>query len=181
MRAILVQPQLTPGALTELKNWLAISGPREDATLLALLQAAVAMCEAFTRQLPLECVCEETLPATHDWQTLVSCPVQAVTGAFALSPSGTRTPLAAGDYALDLAADGAARVRLLSPAVAGRIVAACTAGIAPDWDSLPAALRHGIIRLAAHNFRQRDSAGPLAAPPAAVAALWSTWRKLRLT
>ena len=37
MRAILVQPALARGALTELKNWLAISSTREDAALLGLL------------------------------------------------------------------------------------------------------------------------------------------------
>ena len=47
--------------------------------------------------------------------------------------------------------------------------------------SLPDGLRHGIIRLAAHAWHQRESDGPTPNPPAAVAALWRPWRQLRLT
>lgn len=180
MRAILVQPALAPGALEELKNWLAITGPREDSGLSALLAAAVEMCEAFTRQMPLECQCEELLPALHDWQTLRTMPVQAITGVYAVAPAGDRQALAAGDYAIDLLTDGTARVRLLSPAVAGTIAVRFTAGIAPGWSTLPAGLRHGIVRLAAHNFRQREADGGKPVPPTAVAALWNPWRRLRL-
>lgn len=180
MRAILVQPALAPGALDELKNWLAISGPREDSGLTALLGAAVEMCEAFTRQMPLECDCEEVLAAARDWQSLRTMPVQAVTGVQSISADGTRLALASGDYAIDLTADGSARVRVLSPIVEGRIAVRFTAGLAPDWNTLPAALRHGIVRLAAHNFRQREADAGKPAPPAAVAALWNPWRRLRL-
>lgn len=48
-----------------------------------------------------------------------------------------------------------------------------------DWSALPEALRHGVIRLAAHLYRDGD--GAAAAPPAAVAALWRPWRRMRLT
>lgn len=180
MRAILVQPALAPGALEDLKNWLAITGTREDGGLVALLGAAVDLCEAFTRQMPLECQCEELLAATRDWQTLRTMPVQSVTSVQAVSASGARQTLAASDYAIDLAADGSARFRLLSPAIEGRIAVRFTAGIAPDWNTLPPALRHGIVRLAAHNFRQREADGGKLVPPAAVAALWNPWRRLRL-
>ena len=180
MRAILVQPALAPGALEELKNWLAISGPREDASLSALLAASVEICEAFTRQMPLECQCEELLPALHDWQMLRTMPVQAITGIYGVGPAGDRQELAAGSYAIDLIVDGSAKVRLLSPAVAGTIAVRFTAGIAVDWASLPAGLRHGIVRLAAHNFRQREADGGKPVPPASVAALWNPWRRLRL-
>jgi uncharacterized phiE125 gp8 family phage protein len=64
--------------------------------------------------------------------------------------------------------------------VTGRLVVRFAAGMAVDWDTLPDGLRHGIVRLAAHLFRQRDANEVLPAPPAAVAALWSPWRRLRL-
>ncbi|TIX49383.1 head-tail connector protein [Alteraurantiacibacter aquimixticola] len=179
-RAILVPPALVPGALDELKNWLAISTPQDDISLTALLTSALDMCEAFTRQMPLEAQCEEVLPAVRDWQRLSTTPVQSVTGVEQIATDGARTPLGAGDYALDLAADGTARIRLLAPAVHGRIAVRFAAGIAPSWDTLPEALRHGIIRLAAYNYRQRDLDSVKPVPPAAVAALWSPWRRLRL-
>lgn len=180
MRTILVPPVLAPEALDELKNWLAISIPQDDVSLTALLSSAAEMCEAFTRQMPLEVQAEEMLPATHDWQCLSTHPVQAITSVEQVLADGTRTPLGSGSHAIDLTADGGARVRLLSPSASGRIAVQFTAGIAPSWASLPEGLRHGIIRLAAHNYRQRDLDAAKAVPPAAVAALWSPWRRLRL-
>lgn len=47
------------------------------------------------------------------------------------------------------------------------------------WQDLPQPLRHGIIRHAAHQYRERD-AGPAETPPAAVAALWRPYRRIRL-
>ncbi len=180
MRAILVPPVLAPEALDELKNWLAISTPQDDVSLTGLLKSAVEMCEAFTRQAPLEMQCEEVLAARHDWQYLSTHPVQAITGVEQVLPDGTRSPLASGSYAVDLTADGGARIRLLSPFASGRIAVQFTAGVAPAWNVLPDGLRHGIIRLAAHNYRQRDLDAEKPVPPAAVAALWSPWRRLRL-
>jgi len=57
---------------------------------------------------------------------------------------------------------------------------ASPAGLAPDWDALPDGLRHGVMRLAAHQHRQREGDGAAPLPPAAVAALWRPWRRLRL-
>ncbi len=179
-RATLVPPVLVPGALDELKNWLAITSTQDDISLLAVLSSALDMCEAFTRDMPLEASCEELLPPARDWQRLSTTPVQSVTGVEEMQTNGTRLPLAIGDYALELEVDGTARIRLLSPVITGRLAVQFTAGIAPDWATLPDGLRHGIIRLAAHNYRQRDSNDAQPAPPAAVAALWSPWRRMRL-
>lgn len=180
MRAILVPPVLSPGALTELKSWLGISSPREDAALLGLLGAALDMCEAFTRQMPLHCECEEVLGPAHGWQTLSTMPVHAITSVEVVQPGGARSPLAAGDYAIDIDGAGLARFRLLSPVIDGPVAVRLTAGIAAGWDNLPAALKHGIVRLAAYNYRQRESDSDKPVPPASVAALWSPWRRLRL-
>lgn len=179
-RAILVSPVLSPGALDELKNWLAVGTAQDDPSLLALLGSALDTCEAFTRVMPLSAQCEELLPPVRDWQCLATTPVQAVTAVDEVRPDGLRLALAAGDYAVELEADGTARVRLVSPTVTGRLAVQFTAGLAPAWDNLPDGLRHGIIRLAAHNYRQRDSNDANPAPPAAVAALWSPWRRMRL-
>lgn len=179
-RAILVSPVLSPGALDELKNWLAIGTGQDDPSLLALLGSALEMCEAFTRIMPLSAQCEELLPPTRDWQNLATTPVQAITAVDEVRPDGLRLALAAGDYAVELEADGTARIRLLSPTVTGRMAVQFTAGLASQWDSLPDGLRHGIIRLAAHFYRQRDAIDATPAPPAAVAALWRPWRRMRL-
>lgn len=51
---------------------------------------------------------------------------------------------------------------------------------ASEWADLPEAVRHGIVRLAAHQFRQRDDDRGAGLPPAAVAALWRPFRRLRV-
>ena len=50
-----------------------------------------------------------------------------------------------------------------------------------EWSALPQGLRHGVIRLAAHLYRERDDPSGAAIPPAGVAALWQPWRQMRLT
>lgn len=57
------------------------------------------------------------------------------------------------------------------------------AAAAADWAELPPGLTEGIIRFAAHLYRDRDGGpGSLGTrePPAAVAALWRPWREPRL-
>lgn len=179
-RAILAAQPLAPAALAELKDWLAIGGPRDDAVLSAQLRAALDMCEAFTGSLPLAAQCEEVLPACREWQALQTRPVQAVTSVEGIPADGPRFALALPDYALELDADGGASVRVLNPGTATRIAVRFTAGLAADWSALPESLRQGVLRLAAHQYRQRDQAEALPVPPASVVALWRPWRRLRI-
>lgn len=179
-RAIVTPPVLPPAALAELKHWLGITTPRDDAALSALLAAALEMCEAFTGVVPLECGCEEILPARSGWQALAARPVQAITLAQGIPADGPRFTLPAENYAVDLCADGGAKIMVMNPASAGRIAVRFSAGLAASWEGLPPALRQGVIRLAAHQHRMRDgdSEGPV--PPAAVVALWRPWKRVRL-
>ena len=179
-RQIVTPAVLPPAALAELKQWLGITAMQDDAPLAALLHAGLEMCEAFTGLMPVEAECEEVWPASGAWQSLATRPVQAITQVEAIDAGGTRTVLAANVYALDLDADGTGRVRLIDAGTATRIAVRFTAGLAPDWDSLPEALRHGVLRLAAHQHRERETSGGAPLPPAAVAALWRPWRRLRL-
>ena len=188
MKRAIVEPAVLAGtALDELKQWLAISVPREDAPLTALLRTSMDICEAFTGTLPLESLCEEVLTASGEWQCLATRPVQAITAVDALPVGEARYALPTEAYAIDLDADGGGMVRLtgrITGAMTGsvrgsRIAVRFTAGLAPGWDSLPESLRHGIIRLAAHHYRERDR-DPGMTPPAAVAALWRPWRRMRL-
>lgn len=179
-RAIVAPPALSPAALSELKAWLGITTTREDAELTALLGAALELCEGFIGVMPLQSGCEEVLAASGDWQTLGTRPVQAISGISAIALDGTRAALAASAYEIDLDADGGGMVRLLVPLDQRRIAVRFTAGLASDWAALPEALSHGVLRLAASQHRLRDSDKPPALPPAAVAALWRPWRRMRL-
>jgi uncharacterized phiE125 gp8 family phage protein len=181
MQRVIVTPAtLAPAALSELKQWLGISTAQDDGPLSALLSASLEMCEAFTGSMPLVATCEETLPACTGWQSLRTRPVQAITGVWSVSANGTRVALSASAYAIELEPDGSGRVQLLQTAGATAIAVRFTAGMAPDWPSLPEALRHGIVRLAAHQHREREGSGAGALPPSSVAALWRPWRRLRL-
>jgi len=179
-RAIVVPAIVAGAALDELKDWLAITTPRDDAVLTSLLHGALDMCEAFTGQMPLESLCEEVLPASSFWQQLQTRPVQAVAGLEGLLPDGTRFLVAPKDHAIELDANGGGRVRLLRQIGTSRLAARFTAGITANWGTLPDGLRQGVLRLAAHHYTQRAGGGKDTAPPAAVAALWSPWRRLRL-
>lgn len=107
MQHIVAQADYSAQPLADLKQWLAITGTRDDAVLTELLATAVAMCERFTGIAPLLVI------------------------------------------------------------------------VADEWSVLDPGLRHGILRLAAHHYRERDDAR-LDTPPAAVAALWRPFRRLRL-
>lgn len=180
-RAIITPYALAPAALTELKDWLGIASPADDNQLTTLLRAAIEHCEDFTGLMPLEQTCEEILPVQSGWQVLTARPVQAITQAQGIPAEGARFALAVDAYAIDLTADGAGRVRVISPGSAGRVAVRYTAGLATSWSALPEALRHGILRLAASQYRARESDGlATASPPAAVAALWRPWRRMKL-
>lgn len=179
-RAIIVPPSSAPAALGELKQWLALTGAREDAMLERLIGAALELCEGFTGQFPLEATCEEILGVPCGWQVLATRPVQAVVSVQGIPAEGPRFVLAADAYAIELDPDGGARVRVTNAGAAGRIAVRFVAGLAPGWSALPESLRHGVIRLAAHQHRMRETGAADPVPPAAVTALWRPWRRMRL-
>lgn len=176
-RIIVSPPDFTGPALAALKEWLAITTGREDALLLRLLASAHETCERFTGLMPLACTVEEVLgPA--GCLSLSTRPVRAVTGVSWLEPEGEAGTLDPAGWSQTIRADGSASIQLDDPPQAGRLVVSFTAGIAASWAAIPPALGDGILRLAAHGYRSRD--GVSAEPPAAVAALWRAWRRLRL-
>lgn len=179
-RQIVTPAALSSAALAELKQWLSITTTADDAPLAALLRTALETCESFTGAMPLASTCEEMLPLRSGWQALATRPVQAITGLYGLPVEGARFALPADAYAVELDADGGGRVRVYTPGAAVRIAVRFTAGLSASWEALPDGLRHGVLRLAAHQHRERESAGAAPLPPAAVAALWRPWRRLRL-
>jgi uncharacterized phiE125 gp8 family phage protein len=179
-RTIVTPAALAPAALAELKLWLGITTAADDAPLAALLAAALETCEGFTGAMPLQAVCEELLPLAGGWQRLATRPVQAITAVHAVAATGERTALPSDGYATELDADGSGRVRVTAPGPAERIAVRFVAGLAANWEALPDGLRHGAMRLAAHQHREREGSGAAPLPPAAIAALWRPWRRLRL-
>lgn len=179
-RAIILPADVSGPPLSELRKWLGISNNNEESLLMGLLRASLDMCEAFTGQMPLESRCEDALHTGSGWQCLSARPVQAITSVELVAPDGSRQPLAVTDYEIEIDAEGTGRVRLTGSHAEQRALAVgYTAGLANNWYALADPLKHGIIRLAAHNYRDRDATEQLA-PPASVAALWRPWRAMRL-
>jgi uncharacterized phiE125 gp8 family phage protein len=180
MQRTIVQPPV-PGsaALAELKHWLGISRPDEDAALTRMLETSLAICEAFTGQTPLRQTVEEIVPLDASWRELVSRPVEALMGADLIAEDGSREALMDLQYMVEFRAGGNACARLLQPLEGRGVALRLTVGIAADWSALPAPLAQGIIRLAAHHYRDRDNKSATV-PPASVTALWRPWRQVRL-
>jgi uncharacterized phiE125 gp8 family phage protein len=184
MRRTIIEPADLGGpALAELKDWLGISRANEDELLTAMLQASLAMCEDFTGQAPLTQRVEERVPPDAGQTCLFSRPVTALHAAEIVAQDGTRTLLEPAGYGFALQADGIAVFDLASPVTGQAVALRVDAGIAQSWQTVPAALRQGMIRLAAFHYRERDRTGSPAAasqPPASVSALWRPWRTMRL-
>ncbi len=181
MKRAIVVPAILPSiALDDLKSWLGITTSSDDAVLIALLHASLDLCEAFTGQMALEASCEEIINPSFDWQRIATRPVLALTGIEHLAVDGSRYPVPSQDYAFELDSDGSASVRLLRLGNSGRLAIRFSAGMTANWTHLPDGLRQGVLRLAAYHYRQRDEAGTRSTPPAAIAALWQPWRRMRL-
>ncbi len=160
--------------LAECKAYLRIERDDDDALLAGLIRTAMALCEAFVGQWLIERAGEQRLGCTADWQRLTVVPVVAVT---AVVDGGAALPVEA--FASDIDRDGSGFVRLAAPFGLVAPVARFRAGIGADWNGVPEPLRQGIVRLVGHLYAHRDAAdaGP---PPAAVAAMWRPWRRMRL-
>jgi uncharacterized phiE125 gp8 family phage protein len=173
---------LPPEAAGAAKGFLRVERADEDGLIGALTEAAAELCESFTGQVLLARGFAETLAAGRAWQRLGRAPVRAIGPVEALASDGAAQPLASGAYAIDIDARGEGWIRLTAAVEARRIRVEYEAGIAEAWSGLPAALRHGIVRLAAFFYTSRvpDGGRRSDPPPAAVTALWRPYRRLRL-
>ena len=178
MKTISAPASLTGAPLAELKRWLSISTTGEDELLTGLIAAALALCERFTGVVPFKCEVRETFASPTAARTLGATPfiapieVEAIDGL-------QRRALASEVYAIEIAGDDIASFTLLTPVAEPQVEIRYLAGLASEWSDVDEGLRQGVIRHAAHLYREREQAE--AAPlPASIGALWRPWRKLRL-
>ena len=155
--------------LEDTKAYLRLESVEEDALVGGLLDTATGVAEAFIGSALVRRDFTETLLPGEGWQRLRHAPVTAITAV----TDGAAATLPAGSCAIDIDAQGDGWVRTGAQAV--RVT--YTAGLAAAADGVPAPIAQGVIRLAAHLYEHRDDA---AVPPAAVAALWRPFRRLRL-
>lgn len=139
----------------------------EDALLARLAASALLVGEAFTGCLFVAREVEERV-AAGEWRALAALPVRAIGAVTDVAG----VALAAEAYAVDIDGDGRGWVRAGVP-----VRVSYVAGLAESWETVPAPLAQGVAALVAHLFEDR---GGGTQPPAAVAALWRPWRRLRL-
>jgi uncharacterized phiE125 gp8 family phage protein len=172
---------LPPEAAGAAKAYLRVERSDEDMLIAGLVLAAAELCEAFIGRPVLERDFTETIPAGRSWRRLSHGPVRSIGQAETLSAEGTVQPLPAADYGIDIDSSGSGWIRLTATGEIRRIRVGYRAGLAGAWADLPAALRQGILRLAAHFYTNRAPEGARGSePPAAVAALWRPFRRIRL-
>ncbi len=138
---------LPPEAAGAAKGFLRVERADEDGLIGGLVEAAAELCEGFTGQALLARGFIETMPASRAWQRLARTPVRAIVSVEAVPAGGPAEALPSTAYAIDIDANGDGWVRLTGPVEARRIRVGYQAGVAAGWADLPAALRHGILRL----------------------------------
>jgi uncharacterized phiE125 gp8 family phage protein len=166
--------------LDEAKAYLRLDTDEDDASLGAIILAAIGHTEAFLNQMLITRTVQQTLSVSDRWQRLGVTPVQSVTAVLGLPAEGAAFALLPTSYSIDIDDSGDGWVRVPHPGSAGRIRVTAQAGMAADWSDLPEALRHGVLRLIGHFHAHRDASDD-AGPPPAVAALLRPWRRMRLS
>lgn len=167
-----------PIGVDEAKAYLRIEHDAEDALLAGLVRSATALAEAFTGQWLMARDATQVFAPLSTWQRLGVVPVRRIDGVDG-EIEGVWTPLPGWAYELDIDAGGWGWLRIINAMGAKRVQARFNAGLGGDWNGVPEPLRQGIARLVGHLHAHRDAADD-AGPPAAVAALWRPYRRMRL-
>jgi uncharacterized phiE125 gp8 family phage protein len=169
---------LPDDAVDDVKAYLRIDTPDDDALIAALAATAVTRAESLCGQMLIQRNVVERVSARGDWQRLSELPVIAIAQ---VNMVGTlTTPLAPNQFAVDIDSEARGWVRVTDATVIGSISVHYAAGLASSWDTLPETIRHAIIRLVSYLCTSRDAAVD-AGPPTVVAALLRPYRRMRLS
>jgi len=179
MALVMEAADTSPVGLIETKAYLRIAHDEEDALLAGLVSVATEACEAATGRVTIARDVTETIGVRSGWLRLGAAPVRSIDAIATVDEHGDGTPLPSDAYAIDIDAAGEGWVRLLRSGDEKRVQVSYRAGLAEDWNGVPETLRHGILRLTAHLYANRDNS-EARAWPTAVSALWRPWRRLRL-
>lgn len=170
MGAVMEMAALAPVGLEEARAYLRVEHETEDGLIAGLVRTACGLCEGFTGQALIAREVVESLPVSCEWRRLSITPVRSIDAV---------GELPVGAYAIDIDTNGDGWVRVTQAGGQTRVSVTYQAGMAADWNGVPEPLRQGIMRLVAHLYTHRDRMSD-EGPPAAVAALWRPWRRMRL-
>lgn len=173
------QVALTADAVDAAKTYLRLETDEEDASIYALLAAALVHAEGYLGQLLIERDVVERLPVSSAWQRLGATPVRSVTSITGIPAEGATFLLSPDAYKLDINRHHDGWLRVAQPGSAGRVDIAYRAGLVAAWSELPEAIGLAVLRIAAHLHAHRDAPDDVGPPPA-VASLLRPWRRMRL-
>jgi uncharacterized phiE125 gp8 family phage protein len=170
---------LTVDAVDAAKTYLRLESDEEDASIAALVAAALVHAEGYLGQLLVERNVIERMPVSSGWQRLTATPVRGLSSVTGIPAEGATFLLAPETYKLDINRHHDGWIRLAQPGSAGRVDIAYRAGLVPGWPDLPEAISIAVLRIAAHLHAHRDAPDDAGAPPA-VSLLLRPWRRMRL-
>jgi len=172
-------PELPAALIAEVRDFVRIDHQTDDPAIDTFLRSAASLCEDFTGQMLIVRSVTDILSARHAWQKLKRLPVQSIASVEVVGADGSASLLAVADYAMDIDSDGIGWIRLHRSDGSSRIRVSYSAGLATDWEELPAGLRQGIVRMAGYFYANRDGVDA-GGPPSAVTALWRPYRRMRM-
>ena len=171
----IAEPAVT---MSEAQAYVRIETGEEEAVVAGLIRTASAVCEEFLNRVVIARDFSLEVPASGAWERLPLTPVRAIGTVETLDTMGVATALPSTGYALDIDSSGDGWVRVTDCGSATRIRVSGSAGMSDNENEVAEPIRQGVLRLVAHLFTSRD--GPGGDVPAAVAALWRPYRRLRL-
>ncbi len=172
-------PDVPADLIAEVRDFVRIDHQADDAAIDAFLRSAASLCEEFTGQMLIARSVTDMLSSRREWKKLKRLPVQSIASVEAVDVDGIAAVLAVEDYALDIDSEGIGWIRLHRSDGGSRIRVTYSAGLAMDWDALPAGLRQGIVRMAGYFYANRDGVDA-GGPPSAVTAFWRPFRRMRM-
>jgi uncharacterized phiE125 gp8 family phage protein len=138
----------------------------EEAVVARVAATALGLAESFCAQRLITREGRERLIGGGDWRALGLVPVRTILSV--ADADGVAVP----SDSARIDDDGRCWIR-----AEGVVVVRCRVGLVEEWDGLPPEIAHGVAIMGAHLFDNRAAS---AEPPAAVAALWRPWRRMRL-
>lgn len=176
--AMSLVPGEAPVSLDEARSWLRLGASVDDAVVAGLIRAAASICESFVGQWLMIREAEEVVAVTGSQIRLAVRPVAGIEAVTLLSAAGGESEVAEAKLGLRISSDGTGWLSIADTGDADRARIRYRAGMAPDVNGIPEAIRHGILRMMQHLHTARD--GEAGAPPAMIAALWQPWRRVGL-
>jgi len=156
-------PAIEPVTVSELRDFLRLSGNDQDTMLTGFLAAARAALEVYTGRTFINTVYELYFDAFPSMIELARPPVQSVSSVYYINTSGVDTLLASTDYRVDVASlygriePAYGTVWPSTQSVVNAVKVTFTAGYGTSSANVPAAIKEAIKMLAADIYEHPEA------------------------